>query len=235
MQLSKRLAAVAAFIPSGCVVADIGTDHADLPIYLVKNKICPRVIAVENKRGPWLRARANIESCGLQGYIDLRLGDGLQVLRPGEAQVLVLAGIGCLTIQQVLAAGQDVWWSAHRLVIQPQNKWQELRLWLSAAGWRLTGEDLIYEGRHFYAVMALEPGPSPPYSSLEWELGPLLVARRHPLLLALVEKKIKKLEIIKRNLAGSHRPSLNDRVQEIGEKLLQLEEIRQWLQNARKS
>ena len=103
MELAKRLAVAAAYVPAGSVVADIGADHAYLPIYLVKTGRCARVIATELRSGPFQSALRQVAEHKLESNIDLRLGDGLTVLKPAEAGVLVLAGMGGNTIREILA------------------------------------------------------------------------------------------------------------------------------------
>ncbi|MGQ9558791.1 MAG: class I SAM-dependent methyltransferase, partial [Desulfurispora sp.] len=102
MQLSARLSAIAGLIPAGSVVVDVGTDHARLPVYLVRSGRCPRALATEINRQPWQRARAAVAEAGLSDRIAVRLGDGLAPLRPGEADVAVLAGMGGGPIGRIL-------------------------------------------------------------------------------------------------------------------------------------
>lgn len=100
MQLSKRLAAVADMVTPGLVLADIGTDHAYIPIYLVEQQIIPRAIAADANRGPLARASAHIREHALEEKIETRLSDGLAAFSPEEAQSIVIAGMGgALTIR----------------------------------------------------------------------------------------------------------------------------------------
>ena len=172
--MSGRISALAEFVPAGCVAADIGTDHARLPAFLVQNGICPRVIATECRPGPLENARRNLSEKGLLDRVDLRLGDGLKVLKPGEASVLVLAGMGGGTIRDILAASGEVTASARVLVLQPMGGAGELRAWLSQNGWRIKDEKLVEEGGRIYAVIAAVPGREELSDPLILELGPRL-------------------------------------------------------------
>ncbi|MCD8336294.1 MAG: class I SAM-dependent methyltransferase [Lachnospiraceae bacterium] len=105
MQLSKRLAAVADMVTPGFVLADIGTDHAYIPIYLVEQQVIPRAIAADVNRGPLARANAHIRQHALAGKIETRLSDGLAAFLPGEAQSIVIAGMGGALTVRILANG----------------------------------------------------------------------------------------------------------------------------------
>lgn len=182
MNLSKRLAAIRDFIPPGAVVADIGTDHAALPLELVNIGRCPRAIATDINEKPYHIARAAVEQRNLKGSVEVRRGDGLRVLTPGEADVLVLAGMGGGTIIKILEDSQGVLAGVKRLVLQPMTDTGEVRLWLAGSGWRIVEERLVSEEGKLYAVMAAEPGENSEEDSFLLELGPLLVKGRDPLL-----------------------------------------------------
>ena len=94
IQISRRLSAVAALVSPGLVLADVGCDHGYIPIYLIQKGQIPRAIAMDINQGPLLRAREHIREWGLEDYIETRLSDGVEALKPGEAQCLVIAGMG---------------------------------------------------------------------------------------------------------------------------------------------
>ena len=94
MKLSKRLETVASFVPKGSNIADIGTDHGYVPIYLVREGQAEHAVAMDVRKGPLERARAHVEDAGLGSRIDVRLSDGLAGLETGEADCVVIAGLG---------------------------------------------------------------------------------------------------------------------------------------------
>lgn len=194
MRLSPRLFKIAALVPDKTVVADIGTDHALLPVFLVATGRCPRAIASDNRPGPLEAARATVRSFGLSGQVDLRLGYGLTVLAPREADVVVMAGMGGETILACLERSPEVLAAVQRLVLQPQAAVGRVRRWLLAHGFRLAEEELVREGDRIYEVMAAEhgDGPSPPpvLSGVDLEVGPRLWERRHPLLGAFIAARL---------------------------------------------
>lgn len=203
MQLSARLSAIAGMIPAGSVVVDVGTDHARLPVYLVRSGICPRALATEINRQPWQRALQAVAAAGLSDKISVRLGDGLAPLRPGEADVAVLAGMGGGTICRVLrAAPPGVLAGLQRLVLQPMADAGALRLFLARAGYALAGEELVLEGGQLYPVLAAVPGEEPCTDRHLLELGPRLYEKRHPLL---ADWLVRELAGLDRTLAGLRR------------------------------
>ena len=109
MQLSKRLAAVARLVSAGSRLADVGTDHGYVPISLVCEGKIPSAIAMDVNRGPLNRARAHIKAQGLEKYIDTRLSDGLAALAPGEADSVLIAGMGGMLMMRILSQGQAHW------------------------------------------------------------------------------------------------------------------------------
>ncbi|HBX24536.1 MAG TPA: SAM-dependent methyltransferase [Desulfotomaculum sp.] len=178
VRLSARLACVACYVPTGSVVADIGTDHAYLPVYLVRNRIVDRVVAGEVTRGPYRIAIEAVRTAGLDSQIEVRLGDGLQVIYPGEVNVVVLAGMGGRTICGILASGRSVLERLERLILQPMRDAAMVRHWLVQNGWQMTDEDMVYEDNHFYVVIVARPGREKITDSVVFELGPRLMENR---------------------------------------------------------
>ncbi len=106
MELSNRLETIASFVTEGYVVADIGTDHGYIPIYLTSNGNCPRAYAMDVNKGPLSRAQEHISQYGLDAYIETRLSDGLEALKPGEGDTLVIAGMGGPLVEKIVLTGQ---------------------------------------------------------------------------------------------------------------------------------
>lgn len=177
---------MAALVPPVRVAADVGTGDALLACHLVRAGGVERVIATDVGAGPLDQARATVARAGLADRVELRRGDGLLALRPGEAEVAVLAGMGARSMLAALAAAPDVLAGLRRLVLQPNGDPGPVRRWLLARGWRIAEEELVRERRHFYQVMAAElgrePPPPPELLAAGLEVGPRLWERRHPLL-----------------------------------------------------
>ena len=153
-ELDDRLRAVAALIRPGSRVADIGTDHAYLPVWLVQVGVCPTAIASDVKPGPLAAAKTHIRAAGLESKIAVRLGDGLATVAPSEADDIVIAGMGGETIAAILAATPWVRDARLRLVLQPMSRAEETRRWLLTNGFAIETERLVIDGHHQYPVMA---------------------------------------------------------------------------------
>ena len=164
--LDKRLRCVAGLVRPGSVLADIGTDHAHLPVWLVKEGVCPRAVAADIRIGPAAAARRSVEAAGLEERIDVRVGDGLAPLCPGEADDIVIAGMGGETIAEILAAAP---WTRERdvpLVLQPMSSMDDLRLWLERHGYAIVKEDLAREGDVLYTALLVRAGAMEPLTAV---------------------------------------------------------------------
>ena len=180
IKLSNRLQAVARQIPAGLRVADVGTDHGYLPVYLVVNDIAPKVIASDRGKRPLDSARQLISLLSLENQIDVRLGDGLSVLQPDEAEVICLAGMGGVAIKEIISAGLPLAQAAKRLVLQPQRNVPAVRRFLVANGFKIVAEDLAEDDGFYYEIIAVEPGLME-LTEQEADFGPLLLRDGHPL------------------------------------------------------
>lgn len=148
-----RLLAAASLVRAGRRAADIGCDHGKLAVHLIESGRCPYVVAADLRSGPLGRARAMVEERGLSDRIDCRLGDGLSVLAPQEAEDIVIAGMGGETIAEILAAAPWVRAPQYNLVLLSASSQPELRRWLCENGFALCCEIPVAEGRHCYTVM----------------------------------------------------------------------------------
>lgn len=154
--LDKRLSAVAALVRPGSRLADIGTDHAYLPVHLVQAGVCPSAIASDIGVGPLEAARRTVTENGLTSKISLRLGDGLATVTADEVEDIAIAGMGGETIAAILEAAPWVKDARLRLILQPMTRAEDLRRWLLTNGLSVIEEHLIIDGRHLYPVLAAE-------------------------------------------------------------------------------
>ena len=171
-----RLLCVASLVRDGATLADIGTDHAYLPVYLVQSGRIMRAVAADIGEGPAASARQHIEEAGLNDQIDVRVCDGLTGIAPEEVTDIVTAGMGGETMIHILSAAPWVKNGNIRLVLQPMSKTVELRRWLYDNGFLIEEEHLIPDGRHRYIVMAVSyTGEAPSPSVLAPYVGALSV------------------------------------------------------------
>lgn len=175
--LSPRLRVCADFVTPGDRVADVGTDHGYLGIWLLTHGLAASVIASDIREGPLSAARANAERFGLSQQMDFYLSDGVANI-PRDFDTLVIAGMGAQTMVHILEDAP--WLPGRRLVLQPQNKPHLLRRWLSDNGWHIRAERLVRDGRFLYAVMDAVFVPAPPLTPGQCWLSPALLKDPHP-------------------------------------------------------
>ena len=181
MRLDGRLAAVAAFVPRGARAADVGTDHAYLAIALLNEQDVETVIATDKNEGPCAAARRTISASGFTNRVQVRLGDGLAPLSPGEVDTVCIAGMGGGLIASILAEGAEVLTEVSRLVLQPMNDAAALRQWLYDNGWHIVEESLATADGRLYEIIAAEPGTEETPEPWLLTLGPVLWRDRPPL------------------------------------------------------
>ena len=191
---SPRLVALAALVPEGARVADIGADHALLACRLVSDGVAPRAVAIDLRPGAVDLARRNALVLGVADRVSVRQGDGLAPLRASEVDVIVMAGMGGATIAGILERGEERLAGVEHLVLGPQGGEGALRRWLAGKGWALAHEALVEDGDHTYVLVVAVPGDGDArYRELRagrsraaaealYDVGPLLVARGAPLL-----------------------------------------------------
>lgn len=154
LQLSPRLAAVAELIPQGAVLADVGTDHAYLPVWLLQQGRIPRAVATDIRPGPLDHARRTAREQGVTHQMEFRLCDGLKGVAAGECDTVAIAGMGGETIAGILA--QAPWTRQVHLVLQPQSTQHVLRRFLAENGYCIRSERVAREGDRWYVVLQVE-------------------------------------------------------------------------------
>ncbi len=220
MQLSLRLMAVAGLVTPGYVLADIGTDHAYLPISLVSEGKIPRAFAIDLRPGPLRRAGENIRAHALENRIETRLGDGLSALSPGEAQSILIAGMGGAGTIRILRDGPEVVQKARELILQPQSDLPQVRAFLGEGGWRIAQEDMVCEARNYYPMLRAIPAKTAEtMNKLQLLFGPRLLEMRHPVLHQFLQKEEKTKTCILAELENGKNEAAKKRRQEIREEL----------------
>lgn len=209
LKLSKRLSAVADFVTKGNSVADVGTDHGYIPIYLVQNGISPYAVAMDIGAGPIERARANIRAFGVEDKVGARLCDGLAGIRAGETDSIVIAGMGGLLTIRILEDGIDKARAAKELILSPHSDVHAVRAFLARNAFAATDERIVKEDGKFYFVLraergqtALSPDPEPVPGRAALYYGAPLLRRRDATLKEYLERELTLRERILEKLAG---------------------------------
>lgn len=213
MELSKRLQTVANAVTPGSRVADVGTDHGYVPIYLVERGLCPGAIAMDVNEGPLARAEEHIRAEGLSDRIQTRKSDGLVALAPEETDAVVIAGMGGALMCRILQDATAFLEAGRELILQPQSEWFKVRRLLSASGYRIIQEWFLEEEGKYYVVIKAGPAPGTDRESREGTLaedaandficryGAFLLDRRDPVLIAYLKKEAQKKRQILHHLS----------------------------------
>ena len=171
-----RIEKLTQMAPRVTCAADIGSDHGKLTILLIKSGKAERAIAADISRQSLIKARRNIAHAGLEELIDMRVGDGLSVLKNGECQLICVCGMGGELISRILLKDIGKLKGA-RLLLCPHNAPWELRNTLNANGFRIADECVVAENGRFYQLMLAEEGFEPPFSDVEAEFGRINISR----------------------------------------------------------
>lgn len=204
LDLSPRLAALAALVPDGARLADVGTDHAYLPAWLLLAGKIRGAIASDVNQGPLDRGMETARTYGVAEGIVFRCCDGLTGLEEGEADTVVIAGMGGDLIARILA--QAPWTRAVTLLLQPMSSQEDLRQWLAENGYAITGEQVVREGEKFYQLLTATGGSSPPYTPGEWLAGRQRPGEDAPHRLAFLEDLIRRRQRALAGMAKSAHP-----------------------------
>lgn len=191
LQLQPRLQLLAELVPAGSRLADIGTDHGYLPVYLMQTGKISTAIAADVAQEPLQHAVRTAAQYGVGG-IEFRLCDGLRGIGSHEADTIVIAGMGGETIIHILSVAA---WTAEpgrcTLLLQPMTKSGELRRWLADNGYRFTAEQLVWDKDFLYPVMVVTGGTQQ-LSELQQEYGVCLAG--DPLYGEYLDRQIERLQ-----------------------------------------
>lgn len=226
MQLTKRLQAVADLVTPGSRVADVGCDHAYVSIYLAENNISRSIIAMDVNKGPLEHAKANIAKYGYGDYIEIRLSDGLDKLKPGESNCIIIAGMGGALTVDILSAKPEVMRFASELVLQPQSEIYKVRQFLCSQGFAIIKENMLIEDGKYYTMMKAVPNNSckdfNAYALRKKEhfyYGRLLLENRSPVLESYLIRDMGICENILKSLEAENTAKAAERKQQIKEKI----------------
>ena len=189
--LSKRLEQVASMVTKGNIIADIGTDHGYVPIYLVEKGICPKAYAMDINQGPIESAIKNIENYGLSEKIQAIKSNGLEKLEPEKADTIIIAGMGGELIVNILENG----------LAKLENCSRPVKELVLSHKWHITDEKMLIDMNKFYTIIKAEKGQeSYPYSETELLYGRILLDRQDTTLKKYLDKENAKFQKIKQKM-----------------------------------
>lgn len=179
MELSARMQMNAGLVPEKATVADIGCDHGYVAMVLVREKRCPKVIAMDVNPGPLSIAQKNIQQSGLYERIQCRLSDGMNELQPGEVDTVLMAGMGGMLICRILQQSPEVLKQVKTLILQPQSDLAEVRKKVFELGFGIEDEQFCLDAEKYYtAIRAVRGRQTLPYTEEEYRYGRILPARK---------------------------------------------------------
>ncbi|MBG9366584.1 tRNA (adenine(22)-N(1))-methyltransferase TrmK [Streptococcus sp. NLN64] len=221
MSLSKRLDLVSSFVSSGAKILDVGSDHAYLPIALIKRGIISAAIAGEVVKGPYQSACQNVQKEGLSQLIQVRLASGLDAMNAeDEIEEIVIAGMGGRLISTILDQGQSKLQGIQSLILQPNNRENELRIWLEKHGYHITAEEILEEAGKIYEILVAKPGKM----ALSWKdqtFGPYLLKNKSEVFYKKWLKEAEKIEGLLVKIPDEHE---EERL-ELAQKLAAINEV----------
>lgn len=225
MELSIRLMKIAKMVDHCSSIADIGTDHAFIPIYLIKNGICSNVIASDINQGPINKAKNNILFENLENKISCIKSEGLKHLSPFEIDGVIIAGMGGNLTRDIIEESLEVYKSLKFAILNPAQNVEIVREYIYKSGFEIIDEDLCIDENIFYEIIKVRYANHPKeIDSIYYEVSQLLLDKNHPLIGAFIERKLYKnrkiLSVIKEGSLLAEK-----RRQEIQIKIRKLEEL----------
>ncbi|MFD0715103.1 tRNA (adenine(22)-N(1))-methyltransferase [Paenibacillus sp. GCM10027626] len=258
IKLSKRLQIIADQVKQGAKIADIGSDHGLLPVYLLQSGRAVSAVAGELNEGPYRAACKQVADAGLTDKIAVRQGDGLSVLTPGEADTVTIAGMGGSLMASILEQGNadGKLLGVKELILQPNVGEAEVRKWLVSHHWVLTSEHIIEEDGHFYEILHAQQGadaqaadesnrrlynpasfilqrdPAEQSKWLYW-MGPHLLKASPAAFIGKWEQEIRKLERIYKQVSQSNLAEAKQKAADFQAEIETIKEVLACLQTAK--
>lgn len=224
MQISERLKTVASFVTEGMRVADIGTDHAYVPIYLIQNGKIPSALAMDVGEGPLRKAREHIKEQGLTDRIETRLSDGFSAFQKGEAQSVVIAGLGGELMIQILTLGKPAISEVSEFILSPHSEIHKVRTFLMEQGFSIVKETMLYEERIYYTIIKAVYGTGDYRTEPELWYGKRMLEERHPVLYAYLQREYAIRLQIEEKLSGVQSENTKRRREKLKEECVRIKE-----------
>lgn len=227
-KLSDRVEKIIDLIPFCEILADVGCDHAQISIHLKESGRVKNVIASDLREGPLARAKANVEKKGLEGSFRFRLCSGLSAYEPGEAEVILISGMGGILIKDILTESEAVVKKASVLVLEPQSDAYLVRKTLRELNFRIIDERFAKEGIKWYPIIKAVPGldEAIPSDKISDKFGPVLLKEKNVLLHTFLLERKRHYEAIisRKHLLQSEREETEQRRQDLEDELKDIEE-----------
>lgn len=214
--LSNRLLNVIEQVHEGQLIADIGTDHGYVPIYLLKNNIAKKAIAADISQGSCEKAKTNIELYGLSDKIQVRCGNGLEVIDSDEIiDTIIISGMGGLLTIDVLNSNKKVVANSKQLILQPQRDIDKVRSYLHNINFKIINEEMLMEAGKYYTIINAVKGKDTEYSELEYHFGKFLLNKHNVILKQFIEYEYHKLNIVLQNINDNAEINVTEKISQL--------------------
>ena len=219
-RIPKRMLAIANLVDNSKVLADVGCDHAYISINLLENSKAERIIASDLREGPLNIAKDNIKLCCYEDRIETRLCAGLCGYEAGEVDTILISGMGGMLVKEILSESIDVVRRADTLILEPQSDLRVVRAYLKDIGFEIIDEDMLNEGGKYYQIIKAVKSKERMEvcddigAMAENEFGPILIKKKHPVLLEFLKKRKNHFERLLQNKSflTSQSATNNDRI-----------------------
>lgn len=226
MDISLRLQAIADMVPRNCIMADVGTDHGHLPVFLIIKKKITHAIAMDVAKGPLEHAKAFIRHNQMENQIETRLSDGVSELKAGEADTVVITGMGGPLIRKIVQEGERLWEDVEHWILSPQSEIPQTRYFLYQSGFRIQNEDMVYDMGKYYVIWDVVRGDAGEISEEDIWFGKDLIKQKHPVLRQYLTEKEQALRKLLEKLETAHSAKALEKRKDIQAQYCLVEETR---------
>lgn len=232
MNLSNRLSTIISMVEPCDTAVDVGTDHGFVPITLVKQGQAHRAIAMDVRKGPLNRAQEHIKEQELTDRIETRLSDGLGALHPGEADTVIIAGMGGELMIRILEQGRHVWDSVKQWILSPQSDIDRMRHFLEDNGFMIEQEAMLSEDGKYYVIMKVKRSAGTMHYEkyIYYKYGRELIAANNPVLAEYLDREKHNMTELLNQLTQVNSPKSKDRARDLERELNYLKEAEEEMQ-----
>lgn len=224
MELSFRLNKIAEKVTQNSIIADIGTDHAYIPIFLYKNNKIKSAIACDISKGSLQKAKDNIFKHNLQENIQTRLGNGLEKITiQDNIDTIIIAGMGGMLMIDILKKGYNIVESAKELILQPQKDIDKVREYLHKNNLKIIDDEMLKDdGKYYTIIKAIKGREQIPYKKEEYIFGRIEIEQKSDILKEYITKQMYKMEIVLKNI---EKTNIQSRILEIENEIKMYKEV----------
>lgn len=225
----NRLEGIKSMVDPCQTAADIGTDHGYVAEMLLKEGICKQIIATDLNEGPLNRAIEHLTKSNLHDKCNFRLGCGLRVLNEGEADAIIIAGMGGDLISDIIHTSKDIALKAQQLILQPMTAVNTLRKYLYENGFEIIDESIVKEYHHFYFIIKAKKGIAKQMDNIYFEISNILIEKKDPLMIDYLNKVLNTNEKIISSLEKTKNVEYNEKIESLKDKNNKIKELIRWI------